>query len=290
MVAEIGQDVDHDIEPLPRRIAADRGGPDRHRDEARRLFLVEQGLAFGLKLGIVGERLEGQILGHLDTFLDAVDGGRRRVDEALDADALGGAHQGHEGIEVDGPSEFGVELEGGIVRDAGKVNDGIAALERLLDHLAVANVALDLAQPGVAAAFLQDIFAVHVEIEDGHLVSRVEELRNQHRADIAGATGHQNTIQPGIFLVSNHGYVSSQLYARDGATALSPFHAVIEDCMAKRKVADLDVTVGGRIEVEIHVAGLAQGVVRLEAAQRQHRAAQLARSRHRSKDVRRLSR
>ena len=69
-----------------------------------------------------------------------------------------------------------------------------------------------------------------------------------------------------------------------------PFHAVIENCMAKRKMADLDETVGGRIEIDIHVAGLAQRIVRLEAAQRQHRAAQLARSRHRSKDVRRLSR
>src|SRR5580693_9089193 len=99
------------------------------------------------------------------------------------------------------------------------MNDGIAALESLLDDLAVTNVALDLTQPGVATAFPQDIFAVHVEIEDGHLVSRLEELRNQHRTDITGATCHQNTIQPEIFLVSNHGYASSH-YAR--ATARLP--------------------------------------------------------------------
>ena len=39
VVAEIGQDVDHDVEPLPRRVSADRGRPDRHRDEARRALL-----------------------------------------------------------------------------------------------------------------------------------------------------------------------------------------------------------------------------------------------------------
>src|SRR4029077_19689089 len=105
------------------------------------------------------------------------------------------------------------------------------AIERLLDHLRVADVAFDLAQPGITARSLQDVFAVEVEVENRDLVPDREKLRHQHGADIASAAGHQDAVQIRIFLVSAHGYASSQLCSRHGATALRPFHAVIEDRM-----------------------------------------------------------
>ena len=55
----VGQDVDHDIESLPRRVAADCRRPkDRHGEIVTRV--VEQDrLALGLKPGVVAQRLEG---------------------------------------------------------------------------------------------------------------------------------------------------------------------------------------------------------------------------------------
>src|SRR4029450_5289385 len=169
-----------------------------------RPLLLEQHLALGLELGIVGERLKRQILGHLDAVLDAVDGGRRGIDEALDLGSLGGAHQRREGVEIDRPGEIGIELERRVVGDAGEMDDGVAALQRLLDHLGVADVALDLAQRGTARA-LQDVLAVHVEVQHGHLVAGRDELGHEHRADIACAAGHQHAVEVGVLLVSTHG-------------------------------------------------------------------------------------
>src|SRR6185312_454461 len=45
---QIGQDVDDDIEPLPRRVAANGGRADRAGDEAGRGLVGQIGLAHGL--------------------------------------------------------------------------------------------------------------------------------------------------------------------------------------------------------------------------------------------------
>ena len=71
------------------------------------------------------------------------------------------------------------------------MDHGIAALDRLGDELGVAQVALDLGEPGTPVLG-EDVATVKVEIEDLYVVALGQELRNQHAADIAGATGHQH--------------------------------------------------------------------------------------------------
>ena len=85
----IGEDVDREIEPQPRRITAHRRRPQRNRDEIRARAPPPDILAHRLVFGIVGQRLERQIFGDVGLVLDAVDRGRGRIDEALDAGVLG---------------------------------------------------------------------------------------------------------------------------------------------------------------------------------------------------------
>ena len=46
------------------------------------------------------------------------------------AGALAAPHQRPEGVVVDRPAELGVELEARVVRDAGEVDDRVAARQR----------------------------------------------------------------------------------------------------------------------------------------------------------------
>ena len=59
----VGEDVDGEIEPQPRRVTAHRRRPQRDRDEAGLALLLEHLLAHRFVFGIVGERLERQIFG-----------------------------------------------------------------------------------------------------------------------------------------------------------------------------------------------------------------------------------
>src|SRR5262245_11441892 len=284
VVAEVGQDVDDDIEPLPGRVAAHRGRPDRHGREAGLALLLQQGLAFGLELGVVGQRLEREILGHFDAFLDAVDGRRRGIDEALDPARLSGAHQRHEGVKIDRAPQLRIELEGRIVGDAGEVDHRVAAFQRLLDRFGITDVALDLAQAGKLAAVLQHVLTVEVEVEYRDFVAGGQQLGHQHGADIARAARDEDSMEVGFLVVSAHN-TTFRSDARHGRTALGPGHAVVDDGMAKGEMADLDVTVGHRIEIEIHVAAATQGIVGPKTAHRQHRAAEFAGGSHRSQNV-----
>src|SRR5260370_1140194 len=77
----------------PRRVTAHRGRTQRDGDEAGLALVLQNLLAHGLVLGIVGERLERQVFGDVGLVLDAVDRGRGGVDEALDAGILARLHQ-----------------------------------------------------------------------------------------------------------------------------------------------------------------------------------------------------
>ena len=140
-----GQHVDGDIEPLPRRIAADRGGPH---DLHHHVVLVGQHDALAAHLGLVvfGDRQQFEIFGDLLLVLDAVDAARRRIDEALDAVALGPVGELHGGKAADFPGQLGIEIAAGIVGDAREMDDGVDAGQ--VDLVGVADVALDDSRSG----------------------------------------------------------------------------------------------------------------------------------------------
>ena len=77
-----GQDVDGQVQPQARRVAADGRRADDHRGEVGRLMLEEERLAEALVLVVVGERDERMLLGDLRRVADPVDARGRGVDEA----------------------------------------------------------------------------------------------------------------------------------------------------------------------------------------------------------------
>jgi hypothetical protein len=196
------QDVDDHVQALARRIAAHRRRPDGEGGEAGRTLLLQDALAFGLVPGVVGQRRQRHVLGHV-AGLDAVDRGRRGVDEPFDPGGLGGAHKGAEGVQVDGLAQGRVQLERRVVGDAGQVDDGVAALKRLRNRGRVADVGLDAAQAGMMGDLPQHVFAIEEQVEDGDGVACLQQCGGQDAADIAGAAGHQHgpgsgRVHPGV--------------------------------------------------------------------------------------------
>src|SRR5579859_4003742 len=121
------QDVDGKIEAQPRRPATNRGGPYNQRLEPGYALLAQDLLALGLVLGVVGERLQRQVLGDVRLLLDAVDTGRRGVDEPPHSRTLRGLDQRPKRIEVDALAKRGVEFKARVVRDAGEMDHRVAA-------------------------------------------------------------------------------------------------------------------------------------------------------------------
>ena len=187
----IGEDVDREVEAQARAIAADRGRAQGEYGEIRTALGIQHVFAHRLELRIIGQGFEDQILGHVLLFLDAVDAGGGGVDEAFDTGGLGGAHQRLETIEIDRLAERGVEVEGRIVRDAGQMNDRVAAFERLRYVGRVAQIALYLGEVAPVRQIVE-FGIIEIEIEHGHLMAVRQQLRDQSAADIAGAAGNHD--------------------------------------------------------------------------------------------------
>ena len=184
----IGEDVDRQIEPRARAVAADRRRTDHDAGEVVGLVLPQQRLAHALELVVERERHQRMVLGHVGRVADAVDRARRAVDEALHAGRFGREHHRLEAIVVDGLGQLLVELEARIVRDAGEMQDGVLTLQRLGQPRRVADVALDHAQ---VRAVRQP--AAEIErVVDGDVIALGQQPRRQHVADITGAAGDEH--------------------------------------------------------------------------------------------------
>ena len=127
----VGEDVDREIEPRARAVAADGGGTHDDAGEVVGLVLPQDRLAHALELVVERERHQRVIFGDVGRIGHAIDRARRAVDEALHAGLLRGDHDRLEAVVVDGLGQLLVELEARIVGDAGKMQHGVLAFERL---------------------------------------------------------------------------------------------------------------------------------------------------------------
>jgi len=75
------------------------------------------------------------------------------------------------------------------------MNDGIAARERARNISRIANIALDLPETGIVTVGGEDVSAVNIEIEDRHFVYGRQEMGDEARPDIAGATSNENAVE-----------------------------------------------------------------------------------------------
>src|SRR6185295_7736147 len=139
----IREDVDGQVEAQARRVAAHRRRPDDDGRKRGRLILEQQRLGHPLETVVERQRNERMLLGDLRRIADAVDGARRRTDEALDPGLDGRLHAALEAVVVNRLAQRLVELEARVVGDAREMNDRVHTLHRRLERRDVADVALD---------------------------------------------------------------------------------------------------------------------------------------------------
>ena len=189
----VGQDVDREIEPLPRRVAAHRRRTEDHAGEARVRVLLQERLAHALVLVVERERHERMVLGDVGLVGHAVDRARRGVDEALHPGLLGREHHRLEGVEVDRGGQILVELEARVVRDAGEIDDGVMARHRRREFGGVADIAVDDAQVRVVSR--QELVAEEHDVVHRDLVTARKQLRHETRPAIARTARHQHLVE-----------------------------------------------------------------------------------------------
>src|SRR5262249_23608786 len=95
------QDVDREIEPLPRRVSTDRRWTEDDAREGRIRVLLQKRLAHALVLVVEREWNERMIFSDIRLVGDAVNRTRGGIDEALYPRALGRLNQRFEGVEID---------------------------------------------------------------------------------------------------------------------------------------------------------------------------------------------
>ena len=197
----VGEDVDREIEAQARRPTADGRGTERERGKAGRAAFFEFVLAHGFEAGIVGERFARQVLGDILFLLHSIDTGGRGVDESADAAVLGNVDKRQEGLVVDRAAEGGVELEAGVVRNAGEVNDGVAAGQRFFEESGIAQISFEEFQIQAMRGWdaVEDLLAVNEEIEDADFIAGFEQQRDKNGADIAASAGDKDGVEIGIF-------------------------------------------------------------------------------------------
>ncbi len=164
--------------------------PNRHRRELGSAISVENRLTHPLVLVVVGQRHQGVLLGHVGLVADTIDARRGGIDEAPHAARPGDGHQRLERVVVDRFAEAGVELEAGIVRDAGQVDDGVDVSQRRPEELLVADVAANLLE--TRRPLGEDVVAEQVQVKNLDPIAAGEEFRHEHCPDVAGAPGHQD--------------------------------------------------------------------------------------------------
>jgi hypothetical protein len=134
---------------------------------------------------------EGMVLGHVRRVADPVDAGGRGVDEPPHAHMPRLRHQRLEAVVVDGAAQRRVQLEAGIVRDAGEVDHRVHSPEALLDRHRVAQVPLDQLEGGMTR---QHVLAEEEEVDHADPVAPIQQLGHQDGADVAAAAGDQHRL------------------------------------------------------------------------------------------------
>jgi len=197
----VGQDVDREVEAQARRPSADGRGTERERGEAGRAAFFEFVLAHGFEAGVVGERFARQVFGDILLLLHAIDAGGRGVDESADAAVLSDIDKRQEGFVIDRAAKGWIELEAGVVRDAGEMNDGIAARQRFFEERGIAQISFEEFQIQAMGGndAVEDLLAVNEEIEDADFIAGFEQQRDEHGADIAASAGDEDGVEIGIF-------------------------------------------------------------------------------------------
>ena len=173
----IGQDIDRQIEPHPRRISADGRGPYDDGREFRRLMTKQEGFTKAFVLVVIGQRHQRVVFGHVRRVADAINRAAGDVDEALHARQFAGLHQRLETFVIDGTAQRRIEIEAGIIGNAGHVNDIRHPVEAPGIQFGVANVAADNLQIRMAR---QRLRAEQHQIVNHNLATRFEQLRHQH--------------------------------------------------------------------------------------------------------------
>ena len=197
----VGEDVDGEVEAQARRPSADGRGTERERGEAGRAAFFEFVLAHGFEAGVVGERFARQVLGDILFLLHSIDAGGRGVDESADAAVLGNIDKRQEGLVIDRAAEGGVELEAGVVRNAGEVDHSVAAGQRFFEERGIAQISFEEFQIQAMGGgdTVEDLLAVNEQIEDTDFIAGFEQQRDKNGADIAASAGDEDGVEFGIF-------------------------------------------------------------------------------------------
>ena len=185
---EAGEDVDGQVQPLPRRVAADGGGADDHGGEVRGLVAEQDRLAHALVLVVVGEGHERMVLGDVRSVADPIHARRRGVDEPARPRPARDAHERLEAIVVDRAAQSRIQLEARIVRDAGEMDDRVHARGGLAQCLLVPDIRLHELEGRVTG---QHVGAEQEEVDDPDPVALGQQLRDEHRSHVSTAAGHE---------------------------------------------------------------------------------------------------
>ena len=134
-------------------------------------------------------------------LLHSIDAGGRSVDESADAAVLGNIDKRQEGLVIDRAAEGGVELEAGVVRNAGEVDHGVAAGQRFFEERGIAQISFEEFQIQAMGGgdTVEDLLAVNEEIKDADFIAGFQQERDKNGADIAASAGDEDGVELGIF-------------------------------------------------------------------------------------------
>ena len=188
-VSPAGQVVQHDVEAQTRRRAVHGRVPHRDDDEVAVAEGREPFLRAHLRLRIGRQRSERRAL------VEKVVGSRSAVHRAGRGEhepphprVLCGPCHLKRSVEIDVVRPALVEITDGIVRKGSQVDDRVEPLEIGARH--VAYVASGRRDGGEIAPEVTSL--VETGVEPDHVVTRLSQLRGEHRADVAVASGYEN--------------------------------------------------------------------------------------------------
>ena len=168
---QIYKNVDHDVESLTRRVAADsRWTKDGNREIVTRV-LKQDRLALSLESGVIAQWFKGEGLSDLCLRLDAVDRRRRGIYETSHARAFGGTNEWLEGREVNALTERRMEVVTWIIGYARQMNSVGATNQHIADGPGVSNVAHDQFKPRVISYRVEHLSPVPAGIKRTNLIA-----------------------------------------------------------------------------------------------------------------------
>ena len=188
-----GEIVHHEVEAHPRR-SPERGrvAQERRREvigRERRHVPLDQHLAFGVR----GQRLDLRGLDAVRRAGRAVHAARRHVDEALDPGLPGQRGEPHAAEVVDLERDLRIQRTDRVVRQLGQVDDRVVPAQ-ILDSVTLPDVLRNPRRRPIDAV-VQPAAAMEPGVDPGHVVSTIEQVGAQDRADVALAAGHQHAHQ-----------------------------------------------------------------------------------------------